>query len=129
MRLLALQLLTVAASANPLFHTGTIHREAAPLLSSSNAKHIPGSYIIKLKSHVDPASHHSYVNSLHAKHESRRLELRKRSQIPFLDDAFAGLKHTFNIAAGSFLGYSGHFDDAVIEELRWHPDVGPSSRA
>jgi cerevisin len=125
MHLLALQLLSVVAYANPLLRTGTIHHDAAPLLSSANAKHIPNSYIIKLKPHVHSShasAHHDFVNALHGKHESRRLELRKRSQIPFVDDAFAGLKHTFNIAGG-FLGYSGHFDDAVIEELRRHPDV------
>jgi len=32
------------------------------------------------------------------------------------------LKHTYNIAS-EFLGYSGHFDEAVIEQLRRHPDV------
>jgi cerevisin len=125
----SLLLLGVGAYANPLLRTGTIHHDAAPLLSSTNAKHIPNSYIVKLKPHVRPESlhtHHAYVTSLHDKHETLRLELRKRSQIPFVDDAFAGLKHTFNIAAGSFLGYSGHFDEAVIEELRYHPDVSGS---
>jgi len=90
-----------------------------------NSKHIPGSYIIKFKDHVKPehtAAHHDWLNSLHTSHESTKLELRKRSQFPLLDKAFDGLKHTYNIA-GSFLGYSGHFDDAVVEQLRRHPDI------
>lgn len=126
MHLLALQLLSVVAYANPLLRSAATHSgDPAPLLSSANAKHIPNSYIIKLKPHLHPShvsAHHEFVNALHGRHESRRLELRKRSQIPFIDDAFAGLKHTFNIAGG-FLGYSGHFDDAVIETIRRHPDV------
>lgn len=54
--------------------------------------------------------------------ENERTELRKRSQFPFTTDIFAGLKHTYNIG-GSFLGYSGHFDESIIEQVRKHPDV------
>jgi cerevisin len=125
MKFLALSLLSVAASANPFVRIGTIHHESAPLLSASNAKAIPNSYIIKFKNHVkheDALAHHSWVQDLHTSHETQKLELRKRSQIPMLDEAFRGLKHTFNIAQG-FLGYSGNFDEAVIEQLRRHPDV------
>lgn len=43
-----------------------------------------------------------------------------------LDDlgvgAYEGLKHTFEFG-GSLLGYSGHFDEDVIEQVRRHPDV------
>jgi cerevisin len=125
MKFLALSLLSIAASANPLVRIGTIHHDSAPLLSAANAKPIPNSYIIKFKDHVnhkEAAAHHAWVQDIHDSHETKRLELRKRSQIPFLDDAFRGLKHTFNIA-NNFLGYAGHFDDAVIEQLRRHPDV------
>jgi len=118
-------LLSAVAYANPLLRIGTIHQDAAPVLSSSNAQHIPNAYIVKFKDHVQQhhaAAHHAWVNDLHTSHESRKLELRKRSQFPFVDDALHGLKHTYNIA-GSFMGYSGHFDDAVIEQLRRHPDV------
>jgi cerevisin len=113
----------IGAVASPVFNIGAIPE--APLLQSVNAKHIPNSYIVKFKDHVkhhEAAAHHAWVNDLHVQTESRKLELRKRSQIPMIDDFFEGLKHTYNIA-GSFLGYSGHFDDAVLEQLRRHPDV------
>jgi cerevisin len=125
MKFIALSLLSAAASATPFVRIGTIHHDSAPVLSSANAKPIANSYIIKFKEHVkseDATAHHAWIQDLHTSRESERLELRKRSQIPFLDEAFHGLKHTFNIA-GSFLGYSGHFDESVIEELRRHPDV------
>uniref|UniRef100_A0A093VAQ5 Alkaline protease 2 n=1 Tax=Talaromyces marneffei PM1 TaxID=1077442 RepID=A0A093VAQ5_TALMA len=112
-----LPLLTVASPVMP----STIHNDAAPILSSSNAVEVPDSYIIVFKDHVDSASaaaHHNWVQDIHSQHN----ELRKRSQFPFAYDPFAGLKHTFNIA-GSFLGYSGHFEENVIEAIRRHPDV------
>ncbi|KIW04509.1 alkaline protease 2, partial [Verruconis gallopava] len=115
--------LAIGAAASPIFNTGSIPE--APLLQSVNAKHIPNTYIVKFKDHVkehEAAAHHAWVNDLHVQTESRKLELRKRSQIPFVDDVMTGMKHTYNIA-GSFLGYSGHFDDAVLEQLRRHPDV------
>jgi cerevisin len=99
-----------------------------PIVTAANAQAIPGSYIVKFKDHVkhaDAAAHHSWLNDLHLSHENRKLELRKRSQFPVIDLAFEGLKHTYNIA-GNFMGYSGHFDDAVIEQLRRHPDVSRS---
>jgi cerevisin len=111
------------ATASPVF--GHASMPEVPLIQSANAKHIPNSYIVKFKDHVkhtDAAAHHSWVSQLHLKTESSKMELRKRSQIPFVDDAFTGLKHTYNIA-GSFLGYSGHFDDEVLAEMRRHPDV------
>jgi len=120
----ALSLVSVV-SGNPFVKIGTIHNDAAPVLSTSNAKPIPNSYIIKFKDYVkheDAQAHHSWVQEIHDTHETKRLELRKRSQFPMLDEAFRGLKHTFNIAGG-FLGYSGHFDEAVIEQLRNHPDI------
>ena len=125
MKVVCLSVLVALASASPVVNIGTIHNGAAPVLTSTNAKHIPNSYIIKFKDHVrheDAAAHHAWVDALHFSTESEKLELKKRSQIPIVDDVFEGLKHTYNIA-GSFLGYSGHFDDSVIEQLRRHPDV------
>ena len=120
-----LPLLSAAISASPLFRIGTVHSDAAPILSSASAKPIEDSYIVVFKDHVshrDAAAHHGWVQNLHESSESSRAELRKRSQMPLLDSAFEGLKHTYNVA-GSFLGYSGHFDEDVIEEIRRHPDV------
>ena len=41
---------------------------------------------------------------------------------------FEGMKHTYDIA-GKVLGYSGHFDDEVMEQVRRHPDVSTSETA
>ncbi|KAH9888750.1 peptidase S8/S53 domain-containing protein [Xylariomycetidae sp. FL2044] len=120
--------LACAAAAAPSFSYETIHDGAAPILSSSTADEIPNSYIIKFKQHVTDSSaadHHSWVQQIHNNAEDERLELRKRGQLPLLGDvvdSFSGLKHTLKIGKG-FLGYSGHFDDSVIEEVRKHPDV------
>lgn len=81
--------------------------------------------MVVFKDHVTQdavADHHLWVQDLHQANEDDKFELRKRSQFSIVDDAFQGLKHTYNIA-GSVLGYSGHFDDQVIEEIRKHPDV------
>ena len=120
-----LPLLSAIVSASPVFRVGTVHNEIAPILSSTSSQPIKDSYIVVFKDHVDhrdAAAHHGWVQDLHESSESSRAELRKRSQIPLLDDVFVGLKHTYNIA-GSLLGYSGHFDEDVIEEIRRHPDV------
>ncbi|KAI3321631.1 peptidase S8/S53 domain-containing protein [Xylariaceae sp. AK1471] len=120
--------LACAATAAPSFSIETIHDGAAPIISSSTAEEIPNSYIIKFKDHVSESSasdHHSWVQKIHSNREDERMELRKRGQIPLMGDTvdiFSGLKHTLKIGTG-FLGYSGHFDDAVIEEVRKHPDV------
>jgi cerevisin len=119
---LSLPLLAVAA---PSFSTETIHGDAAPVLSSTSSEVVPDSYLVVFKKHVtesSAASHHSWVQDIHLSSENERAELRKRSQFPITTDIFQGIKHTYNIA-GDFLGYSGHFDDSVIEQVRRHPDV------
>ena len=124
----SLSLLAVASSA-PTFSTETIHEGVAPLLSSSNSVEVPDSYIVVFKKHVTEASasnHHTWVQDIHGQAEVQRTERRKRSQFPITTDIFEGLKHTYNIA-GDFLGYSGHFDDEVIEQVRRHPDVSIST--
>jgi cerevisin len=120
----SLSLLPLLATASAL-NIETIHKDAAPVLSSANAKEIPNSYMIVFKKHVKQhhaATHHKWVKTMHTSRESERAELRKKSQIPILDQAFEGFKHTFDIAGG-LLGYSGHFDDETIEQIRRHPDV------
>jgi cerevisin len=118
--------LSVAAcvAAAPASHQ-TIHGDAAPILSSSNAEVIPNSYIIKFKDHVTESSasdHHSWVQDIHSSKEDERMDLKKRGQLPLVDDVFRGLKHTYKVGQ-HFMGYSGHFDESVIEEVRRHPDV------
>lgn len=120
-----LAVLPILASASPIVTVDTIHNDAAPIISSANAQQIPNSYIVVFKKHVQPdgaAAHHQWVQNLHEESENTRMELRKRSQIPIVDDVYEGLKHSYNIAGG-LLGYSGNFDDDVIEQIRRHPDV------
>ena len=117
-------LLPLLASASPIL-IDTIHKDAAPVLSSSNSKTIPNSWLVVFKKDVSTTSataHHEWVQDLHFKTEDSKMELRKRSQFPLMDSVFEGLKHTFHIP-GSLTGYSGHFDDDVIEQVRRHPDV------
>lgn len=118
-------LLPLLSLASPVLNVHTIHNGVAPLLSSTSSEPIPDSYIIVFKDHVShssAAAHHGWVMDLHQTSEASRSQKRKRSQIPLLDDAFEGLKHTYNIVNG-FMGYSGHFDEDVIDEIRRHPDV------
>ena len=123
-----LTLLPLMAAASPMLNVGTIHNEAAPILSSSNAKEVPDSYIVVFKKHVTDdgaAAHHSWVQDIHSSSEDSKMELRKRSQFPLTSEIFSGLRHTYNVAGG-LLGYSGHFDEDVIEQVRRHPDVSDS---
>ena len=118
----AMSLLPLLASASPVL-IDTIHNEAAPILSSSEAKEIPDSYIVVFKkdvTHASAASHHEWVQDQHIEVETTKRDLNKRSQFPI--SAFQGLRHTYQIAGG-LLGYSGHFDESVIERVRRHPDV------
>lgn len=128
MKGLLLSLLPLLAAGSP-FWVDTIHNDAAPVISSSNAKEIPDSYMVIFKKHVterDATAHHSWVQDTHLSHETRKQELRKRSQIPMADDTiFEGLRHTYNIPGG-LLGYAGHFGEDVIELVRRHPDVSLS---
>ena len=128
--LFTLSLLPLFVTASPIIGIDTIHSEAAPLLSSLQAKEIPDSYIVVFKkdvTHSSAAVHHDWVQNLHLETQNSRTELRKRSQIPMSTDLYDGLKHTYNIA-GTFLGYSGHFDEDVIEQVRRHPDVSTRNR-
>ena len=121
---LASLLLPLLASTSPVL-VDTIHNEAAPVLSSTSAQEIPDSYIIVFKkdvSHDAACAHHDWVQAQHLLVETTKMGLAKRSQFPLT--AFGGLKHTYNIA-GSLLGYSGHFDESVIEMVRRQPDVSP----
>ncbi len=126
--LIGFTLLPLLASSAPTFTTETIHEGAAPLISSTNSVEVPNPSIVVFKRHVTEASasdHHSWVQDIHLQSENQRTELRKRSQFPITTDIFEGMKHTYNIA-GNFLGYSGHFDDSVIEKVRRHPDLSNS---
>jgi cerevisin len=117
-------LLPLLAAASPML-VGTVDQDAAPILSSTNSREIPGRYMVIFKEHVSEdtaASHHSWIQNIHSEAESSKLELRKRSEIPLVDELYEGFKHSFSIA-GSMMGYAGHFDDDVIDMIRRHPDV------
>lgn len=119
---LGLSLLPILAAASPVI-VDSIHNGVAPVLSSMNSKEVPDSYLVVFKKHVSAesaAAHHSWVQDIHS---SQRTELKKkRSLFGFDGTDFGGLKSTFNVA-DSLLGYSGHFDEDVIEQVRKHPDV------
>jgi len=125
---LSLLSLPLLAAASPVFKTG-VSDEVAPLIAHDNAQLIPDNYIVVFKKHVKSKEHaekhHTWVQDLHASSEVRRTELRKRSETPFTDSIFSGLKHTYSI--GSLMGYSGHFDEDVLESIRNHPDVSLSA--
>ena len=119
---LILPVLPLLAAASPVL-IDTIHNEAAPLLSSTQATEVPDSYIVVFKkdiTHASAASHHDWVQDQHVEVENAKRDLNKRSQFPLT--TFGGLRHTYNIPGG-LLGYSGHFDENVIERVRRHPDV------
>ncbi|KAL8669328.1 MAG: hypothetical protein Q9168_006074 [Polycauliona sp. 1 TL-2023] len=121
--LFALAALPLLAASSPVFNTGTIHKDAAPVLSSTQAEEIPDSYIVVFKKHVSHEAatvHHSWVQDQHLEVQQAKRQLSKRSQMPLT--TFGGLRHTYNLAGG-FLGYSGHFDEDVIDKVRRHPDV------
>ena len=125
-----LPLAPLLALASPItFDSSNQDAAAAPILSSHHSEQIPDSYMIVFKedvSHFDAASHHVWVQDLHVQVENAKLK--KRDLSGFISSAFQGLKHTYHIPGG-ILGYSGHFDEEVIESVRRHPQVSqlPSS--
>jgi len=119
-----LSILPLLAAGSPII-VETIHKDAAPVISSSNAKEIPDSYMVVFKHHVTQAAaaaHHSWIQDIHLTNQVNKQELKKRSFGFSEDTIFEGLRHTYNIPGG-LLGYAGHFDQDVIEQVRRHPDV------
>jgi len=95
---------------------------STPTKSSIQSHQLPDSYIVILKDNLSPTAtneHLSWVRNLHSIREELRLELRKRGQEP---QVFAGVKYTYTIS-GNPIGYSGHFDTGLIEEIRKSPEV------
>ncbi|KAI4593460.1 serine protease [Pestalotiopsis sp. 9143b] len=124
--LITLSLACVAAAA-PSYSS---YDEGAPVIAAADSEHIPNSYIIKFKKHVshDAAQeHHSWVQNVHTTSEEyRQTELRKRGLFSSGSDeddvVYNGFKHAYKIGS-DFLGYAGHFDDSVLNQIRKHPDV------
>ncbi|KAK5083372.1 proteinase B [Exophiala xenobiotica] len=118
---ISLALAAVAASSPVLIDT--IHNDAAPIHSSSNSEPIANNYMIVFKDHVTDAgakAHQSWVQDVHEK-QVMKTELKKRDQISFQEEIYQGLKHTYSMPG--LMGYSGHFDEDTIEQVRRHPDV------
>ncbi|WYZ45727.1 hypothetical protein EsH8_VIII_001043 [Colletotrichum jinshuiense] len=83
---------------------------AAPTARDEPAPDVTGKFIITLKPGIstrDIDSHLSWVDAVHKRSMSRR--------------DTAGVEKKYKI--GKFNGYSGHFDDVTIEELRNNSDV------
>lgn len=118
---ISLALAAVAASSPVLIDT--IHNDAAPIHSSSNAEPIANNYMIVFKSHVTETvakAHQLWVQDVHEK-QTYKTELKKRDQISFQEEIYQGLKHRYSMPG--LMGYSGHFDEDTIEQVRRHPDV------
>ncbi|KAJ9660696.1 proteinase B [Neophaeococcomyces mojaviensis] len=115
--------LAAVAASSPVL-VDTIHNDAVPIHSSSNSETIPNAYMVLFKKHVtdaDAQAHHSWVQEVHLRNQDYKTELKKRDQTSFQEKIFQGLKHTYNIPG--LMGYAGHFDEDVIEQVRRHPDV------
>lgn len=122
----ALSLVPLAAS-SPLFSSVASH--VAPLRSVTD-NDIKDSYIVVFKDHVsdiDAIAHHDWIQDAHSSSQSVRDLSRKRSQTPMMEQVFNGLKHTYNIPGG-MKGYSGHFDEDIIDQVLSHPDVSLAHR-
>jgi Peptidase inhibitor I9 len=127
MKGLLLSALPLLAAGSPVF-VDTIHNGAAPVVLAANAEEVPGSYMVIFKNHVSEkaaVAHQLWVKSVHDDTTTQKMELRKRSQSPMQDTVYEGLKHEYNIPGG-MRGYSGHFHQDVIEQVRRHPDVSSS---
>jgi cerevisin len=121
--------LPLLAAASPVF-IDQVDAYAAPLLSSTTATEIPDNYIVVFKDHVThdrSEQHQDWLRYVHAKRESERRVNRRSLQLPFIETMFEGLRHTYHIP-GTFLGYSGHFDEATVADIRRHPDVSAHSK-
>ena len=118
----------------PLYTPPPPHSDQASDLVT-NDHVIRDSYIVVLDESLDQddvAQHHAHVQSLHARHQSSSL----------VDDVYRGIKHTFHVGGkreqhhlspreatasavnGAGLrrkqlkGYSGHFPEQLVDEIR-----------
>ncbi|KAF2156381.1 alkaline serine protease Alp1 [Myriangium duriaei CBS 260.36] len=80
-------------------------------LANTDYTDVADKYIITLKPDADMHQHIRLVQDMHTKSLFRR----ENNQV------FDGVSHQYNIS--SFRGYAGHFDRAVVEQLKTHDDV------
>jgi len=114
-------LVPLLALASPVL-VDSIDNEAAPVLSSTLAEEIPDSYIVIFKKNVTANTailHHGWVQDQHAQVEIAKSKKRSLLQDPLV--TLSGFRFDYNFA--DFLGYTGHFDVNVVDQIRRHPDV------
>jgi hypothetical protein len=92
----------------------------------------PKTYIVIVRDHLSSEirdSHHRWLEQTISRYNVRGGSEQSRAQIPFelKDSQISGLKHTYNINE-QLVGYSGHFDDGLIEEIRRNTDVWREKR-
>ncbi|KAF2117118.1 subtilisin-like protease-like protein [Lophiotrema nucula] len=100
--------LAALAAALPFFAIG------APIVQSA-AELVPGKWIVRLSPDLDAAHiavHHAKLRQIHEKNVKKR---------DGTDVEATGIENVYNF--GSFKGYSGGFDAATIEALRFMPEV------
>lgn len=111
----------------PLYTPQPPNHDSAGFETDSHV--IRDSYIVVLEDHLEPdelAQHQAHVHSLHARH-ARSLAAAVNS-----DDApaFQGIKHTYHVGGKKrhhhhadqdrkqLKGYSGHFAEQLVDEIR-----------
>jgi hypothetical protein len=101
----------------------TEYREA---LESTRLESL-NSYIVIFKKHLSlktRVAHHRWLASEVSTYEAWNYGDQSSAQIPleFRRPRLVGLKYTYDIN-GQLFGYSGQFDDVMIEKIQQHPDV------
>ena len=105
--------------------TTTTSDNLASIISAAHSKTIPGAYVIVFKDHVtvpEAVAHQEWVKALHLATTTTKARSQRQSYLNKEATIYQGLKHQYDIP-GRILGYSGHFDEDVLHELRRHPDV------
>ncbi|CAO3606912.1 unnamed protein product [Mucor hiemalis] len=112
-------LVATIANAKPLSYQAP-NDNLAPLYISPEAERIANSYIVVLKDHLsgsDIQEHASWIKSVSSKSNSNR------SITDYLNPHItkAGIEHVYDTP--NLKGYSGKFDDDVLEAIRQSDDV------
>ena len=113
-------LVSTLANAKPLSYQDA-NNNLAPLYLSPEAEVIAKSYIVVLKNHLsvdDIKEHAGWIKSISSSSESSRQKL---SDWLNPHAATAGIEHVYDTP--NLKGYSGKFDDNVLEAIRQSEDV------
>jgi cerevisin len=118
-------LVATLANAKPLSYQDP-DNNMAPLYISPEAEAIANSYIVVLKDHLsvsDIKEHASWINSIASVNNKQNHH--KISDWLSPHAASAGIEHVYDTP--NLKGYSGKFDDYVLEAIRQSDDVSTSS--